>query len=754
MFYHIVMTKKILGSIEQLINVVALIVSGAYITHSMLSCSAIPVRLTSVQLSQILFILYGLDILKLIKSFIKKDVTALVMFASFFLVSYLSNLVSGDEYQFLLYIPAIMFALYDIEYDRVITLFLFLIGTILIVSIFSSQINIVSNYVYNGSNKIRSSWGISYPTDYASIVLFFVMFMWTKKKKCSDLMMLFLALLSLLNASFVASSRTSIISSSLLIIGIIFYNVFQYLIARYDFSTFKKGINIFFMLSFPASALFTLIISILFEMNVPLAQTMNTLMSNRLSLLTSGAKNYGIHPFGSFFELMGGGLGGAGFYNGYNFIDNSYALIFIRYGWIYFCVLLSLWLVTMKKVLNAKNYKLAIVLSVIAVHSISEHHYMDVSFNLLLLMPFVDFKNIEVKTQNIAVENVAVITTTLIFTFLLVTVYPSLLSYLRTFVTINHIQYANSRTMEIVLPILMMFSILLFGIIYACKQTIVEILSREKAKPIYLFLLSLAVLITFIIPQYKNQIYANSYDKYLDIFETEKDVIQLIKKNKSGKLYSTDVPEYYKRYFKGFSSGILQGEELATQKNVTVITDLETDSDIFIQNSFRWVQISDYHAIYTNDENVITALENKNYQIQYYYAREHHMSIANWGYMNDISTNEYGWINVKSGENSLLTSPYCYLHVNMYQFKVNLSGLESMTENSIDYTQPIANIQVKYVGGDELLYEGQIYPLFDDSGNYTYEFQFNNWKLSNVYVSFEAINDCSVWITDVIYQKI
>ncbi len=749
------MTKKIFESLEQLINVIVLIVSGAYITHFMLnSYTAIPIKLSMNQLSQILFVLYIVDVFKIIKAFIKKDITVLVMFAVTFLVTFLSYQASGGKYQFLLFIPAIIFSLYDIEYDKVLSLYLFLIGLILIVAIFASQVNIISNYVYSGTNKVRSSWGICYPTDYATIILFFVMFLWTKRKKCSDWLMLCPAILSLLNAIYIASSRTSMICSTVFIIGIVIYNIFHYLKEHFDLTPLKKVVNVLFMCVFPICAIYTFVVCLLFQMDVPFAQTINNWMSNRLGLIINGVQNYGIHPFGSYFELKGGGFGGTDFYNGYNFIDNSYALLFIRYGWVYFGLILTLWLFTMKKALKENNYKVAIVMSIIAFHSISEHHYIDASFNLLLFMPFVNFENAkEEKEYNKIIENISVLITAIVFIVLLISVFPSFLSYARTFVTINNIQNANSRTMYILFPVLMLFASLLFGVIYACKKVIVFIISGKKVKMIYSVILVVAVLICFIIPQYKNSIFSSAYDSYLEIFQNEEDIVKLIQKNKEGKLYSTDVPEYYERYFKGFSSGLLQGEELARQKNITVITSLDLDSEVFISNGFEWMQISDSHAIYTNDNKVIKALEKKNYQLETYYAKEHQMDIAYWGYLNGIPTDEFGQLNVRGGENGLYVGPYCYLHNRTYDFTLNLFGLGSVSGNPLDYSQPIANFSVKYTDTDDVLYNAQIYPSFDENGNYSYEFQVGSWRTANVYLTLEPINDCSIWISSVTYKK-
>ena len=753
-FIIIDMTKKIFGSIEQLINVIALIVSGAYITHFMLSYSAIPVRLTSVQLSQVLFILYVLDAFKIVKAFIKKDITALVMFVTSFVVTFLSYQASGGEYQFLMFIPPIIFALYDIEYDKVISVYLVLIGIVLIVAIFSSQVNVISDYVYNGIDKVRSSMGICYPTDYATIVLFFMMLLWTKKKKCSDWFMLFPAVISLLNAIFIAGSRTSMMCSILLIVGIIIYNVFDCLKDRFNFKSIKKIINILFICVVPICALFTLVISILYASGLPFAQTINTWMSNRLELTVSGARNYGIHPFGSFFELKGGGGGGADFTNGYNFLDNSYALIFIRYGWIYFVLILSLWLITMKRVLKEDKYKLAIVMSIIAVHSISEHHYIDASFNLLLFMPFVNFKDGKaVENDNKIAENISLIITGVVFIPLLICILPSFLSYFRTFVTVNNIENVNSKIGAIVFPLLMLFATLFFFFVYAVKQLLFCVLSNKKINAIYVYVVCFTLFISCIIPQYKNMIYASSYDSYLELFQEEEEIVQLIKDNKSGKLYAADVPEYYNKYFKGFSTNILQGEELAREKNCTVITKLNFDSDVFPYAGFKWMQISDSHAIYTNDESVISTLENNGYQLSTVYSKENKVDVLHMGAVNGIQPNEYGQILIQINHSSISTSQNIYLHAHTYSITVNISDLSSISGQEITADQPIANFQVKYTDTDEVMFEGQIYPQFDENGYYDCEFIVNSWRVANVYLTLEPMNDSCFWLNEIRYKK-
>ncbi len=611
------MNEKKFENLEKLINVIVLIMSGAYIVYFMLTCTAIPVRLTGSQLSKIVYVLYLMCAFKLIKALKKKDFTAIVLFFSMTLATFFSYRASGNAYSFLTYLP-------PIKYDKVLSVYLFFIGLILLIAIFSSQVNIIINYIYGGSTSVRSSWGICYPTDYASIVFFFVMFLWTKKKKCSDWFMLIPAILSLFNAMFVAHSRTSTMCSVLLIVCIIVYNVVSYLKNKIDLTKFKKVCRILLMCAFPACALLTLILCVLYQMGIPYMETVNNLMSNRLNLTVSGVMNYGIHPFGSFFDLRGGGFGGADFNNGYNFIDNSYALIFIRYGWVYFLVMMSLWLFTMKKVLQNNNYKLAIVLALITFHCISEHHYIDPNFNLLLVMPFVNFKKEEeVSAKEKKAESIATgMTVGLCMAGLFVKL-PSTLAYIRTFVAAAHLQYADNTTMYIVFPVLMMIVILLGCLLYIFKNTIVSFIVDRKVhfNKVTTLILTFGVLFYFIVPQYSDLVIMNEYNSYAEIMKSEKKVLQVVVNHKEGELYSMDVPQLYDNYFKGtFSSSLFQGEELATQKNTTMVTSIGLNSYILFNNGYQWMQISDQHAIYTNDEKVIQALNENGYVLETYYA--------------------------------------------------------------------------------------------------------------------------------------
>lgn len=748
------MAKCIFESVEKFLNIIVLVVSGAYITHFMLGYSAIPVRLTSSQLTQILFILYVIDIFKVFKAFVKKEIGTLILFVGTFLITLLSYQASGGEYQFLMFIPPIMFALYDVEYDRAVTVYLFLVGIVLLVAIFSSQVNIISNYVYSSYQKIRSSWGICYPTDFATIVLFFCMFLWTKKKRCSDWLMLFPAIISLLIATKIASSRTSTICSVIFIIGIVVYNVFELIREKVDLTLFKKVINILFTCVFPVCAILTLVFVLLYQSGTPLADALNTMMSGRIKLIVDGITNYGIHPFGSYFELKGGGGGGTDFYTGYNFIDNSYALMFIRYGWMYFLMIATLWVVSIRKVLKAENYKVAIVMAIIAFHSLSEHHYIDPSFNLLLVMPFVNFKENKKKVQvNTIAESIGMMITVVVSTVVLYCVLPSLLSYVRTFVTVNNIQNINSKTGAIVIPILMLFAGLFICFIYSLKQLIVSLITNKKISMPFIYALCLALIVVCLVPQYKNMIFSSHYDSYLEIFQNEEEVINLINDNKKGKIYSTDVPEYYARYFKGFSSSLLQGEELAKEKDITVITDLSNDAEGFTYNGFKWMQISDNHAIYTNDEQVINTLVENGYELNDYYAKENTVDVIELGRLNGIIPNDDGHLIIESNHTSITASQYMYVHAGNYSFILNLSGLYSVSGQDIPSDQPIANITFKYSDTDAIAYEGQIYPQFDENGNYDCEIQLNSWRVGNVYMTLEPVNDAAFWLNGMSYKK-
>lgn len=742
------MVRKGVEYIEYVINVMVLVICGVYFAHLTLGNSSFSVQLTEGQLSVFLVLLYFVDIFKCLKAVINRDLKSLLSFLVVFIISICCYL--AGNYQFILFISAIMIALYDVDYDKIISMQLFSVGLIILIAVLASQLGIIMNtcFVTDKASGLRNSCGFVYPTVFASVILYFCLFLWIKKKKCSDWLMLIPGLISFYVAYFVTSSRTSALCSLVFIVAIVIYNLCRLL--PQDNSVLKVIQKIFLFvlsLSFALFAMITLVTSLMYYYQVPIADQINSLMSNRVALAVNGAVNYGIHPFGSSFELIGGSASTSE----YNFIDNSYALMFIRYGWVYFILVAYLWFVTISKVVKSGNYKMAIVMGIIAFHCLSEQYYTEINFNLFLILPFAKF--IKAENDKVSImDNISVIITSIVVVLLSLICLPSVFSYLRTFISITNLTNANRYQQYVCIFVLGLVGVLFVGLIYAIHSTINSIIKKEYQTKTIIILIS-CLFLSFILPQYKDTIFQINYDEYLEIFQTEEEIIDDIKQAKTGNLYSLDAPEYYNRYFKGFSTNIMYGEEIASEKNATVVADINFDSDGYIYNGFRWMQISDRHAIYTNDSSVIDSLESKGYQLDSIYAKENMIDIVGLGTMNGIISNDNNQLIIESNHTSISTSPYIYLHTHNYVFTFNMSGLSSVTGESISPDQPFAKLRFMYADDDSVFSDIDIYPSFDENGNYNCEVQIYSYRMSNVYFTLEPVNNSAFWLNSIFYKK-
>ena len=112
----------------------------------------------------------------------------------------------------------------------------------------------------------------------------------------------------------------------------------------------------------------------------------NSWISNRLYLAKSAFETYGIKPFGTAFDMIGGGKETI-IRPGYNFVDSSFCMILVRYGWIVLLAVFLIYFIVERKALKAGDRKLMVAFALISVHSAIEHHLLELAYNPLILLP-------------------------------------------------------------------------------------------------------------------------------------------------------------------------------------------------------------------------------------------------------------------------------------------------------------------------------------------------------------------------------
>lgn len=593
----------------KVIEYLTLVCLGIYLFYQCMLNTAMPIRITSAQYNIFIIAFALLACAKIIKCIQNKDYKNLSLFSMAFFVSLLSYLVGS--YKFLLLLALIMISLYSIEYKKILKVYIIVTGLVLCLSLFASSIEISPNYVSTrpGASVIRSAWGICFATELAAVFTYLSIYLFGFNNKYPDWLLLIPAATSFFIAKFICDSRASMISTSILFILILVY----YLCKKYKdkINLPEKIINICFMSSFYIFASIIFICIYLYGINNPIGLKISSVLSNRLQLAYSGIKNYGISPFGSYFDLYG-----IDNQDKYNFIDISYALILIRYGWVYFLMCATLWTYSMKKALSANNYKLAIILLVIAIDSMIQQHLNEINYNILFVMPFVDYRNNKETYSNIKLETIILVSLSLITVGSFFLIYPKFLSYARTYVEINNLCSIYDNRLFGICSLFIIMILIAYFLFISLKNIALNILEHKRVKTINFIPIFLSIILCITFMLNKDCIYNDTYYAYVPILDSESQVINTISLNKQGNLYASVVPKYYKKHFEDVSYSIYYGEDLARENNATIIADINKTYNAFIWNNLKKVKISDYHVIYTNDESVVSALNKIGYEFE------------------------------------------------------------------------------------------------------------------------------------------
>lgn len=657
------------------------------------------------------------------------------------------------EYSFIPWLGVAIVASSEMDYRKILTLFLIVIGFLIFSNLLLGLLNISPNYVYFDGERVRSSLGFVYPTDFASFFLYFAIAFWVKEKKYNELFLLIPALFALYLAKYVAVSSTSEICSCLLIVGIIIDYIGKTLKEKnIELKILKKMIGFLLIISFPILAGITFASIYSWHLQLPIATTMNNLLHNRVSLSYDAILQYGIHPFGSQFDMIGNGGGTFADLGSYNFIDNSFALCLIRYGIVVFCLILFLWILLTYKAIKTDNYRFAIALAIIAVHSLSEHHFLEIDYNIFLLLPFTRMKVREPEPYKLKF-NIILLIVSLLFICVGIYILPTAISCLRTFVEVFHYGEISLNTFNIYsLGFSFLIVLMIFMLFISINKTI-NLTFNKNIKAIICLLASIALIIVSAFGISNIQTVLNdSYEAYVPVFEQEADVLNTVISSKTGNLYSSEIPEYYQRYFSTIAYDLNEDEELVQYTNATIIVDSSLDSNILSNAGYKWLQISDNHAIYTNDSSVIDALTNAGYQLNDCYAKEIGINLADEAEMNGISLTEEGFypINVNS---SFVIGPNISLHNGDILVRCYLSGLYLDYQTFDDLE--VLNFTVTAYGAETILSEQHIMKsFFDEFGNCAFTFTFSSQNSQFIEFKIVSINDASLNINGITYQRV
>lgn len=300
-------------------------------------------------------------------------------------------------YLFLLFYLFLILGAKNVPFRKIVQLYCGIVGTLLVITMICSQAGLVENLIYESIYGNRISFGIDYPTDFTAYIFYLVMgYCYLRREKLTYPELAGFFGLSIFSYMF-CRARTNAICLMLT------FAVFLYLKIRSHISD-KKGSKYvmnptcsrLLCYSMPICALCFISLTFLYhyQPNNIILITINDLVSKRLNLGSIGLERYGIHLFGSAFQMIGYG-GSTAPRIKYFFLDSSYVLLLIRYGILVFLSVISIFVLSSLRAKKQKDITLLWILTLIAIQCMIEHHLLDIAYNPFLFLVFSETLSID-----------------------------------------------------------------------------------------------------------------------------------------------------------------------------------------------------------------------------------------------------------------------------------------------------------------------------------------------------------------------
>ncbi|MBO5425923.1 MAG: hypothetical protein J6A25_10460 [Lachnospiraceae bacterium] len=333
----------------------------------------------------LILLVFGKSLLKFM------DNIPLYMLLGFCSVGFLLAYLQGNH-GILLELILFTIAFVDIDFDKVITVFTITIGISLFIVILGSQTNILNNLIYTSEQRsTRISFGIHYPTNFASYVFYLCSsWLFIRKMNISYTEITTMYVLSYIILRFCDAQTSTICLILLLSFTLVFKILTNFNKEKKDS---YKAISFLLMSIFPFSSIFSILFTNIFSYDLKWIVNLDNFLSNRFSIGKITINNFDVKLWGQHIEMEGNGGYSLPWYNyntinksGYNFIDSSYLSILFRYGLFVFICVMVLFTLTSFVARKHNDYITLIIIAIIAIHSIMEHHLLDFNYNPFMFL--------------------------------------------------------------------------------------------------------------------------------------------------------------------------------------------------------------------------------------------------------------------------------------------------------------------------------------------------------------------------------
>ncbi len=663
-----------------------------------------------------------------------------------------------DGYSFLPFLSILTVGFIDIGHRKILRMFLLTAGTLYCVTVLAGYLGVITNYV-RIKNGLRSAWGISYPTDFASLGFYLLLALWVAADRLPDWAMLLICAVFGAVAWFIAHSSTSTICLALLFCAIL-YHIYERGIDRRhpNMRWMKRGVNLFSTLSFPLLALCMLGMMAMYARGMNLGFKLNSLLSNRLKYQVTAWQTYGVKPFGTPFVLHGDGFSVFPQPN-YTFVDSSYPLIILRYGWVLFIALCLSWGWTARKAIRCGDRRLVLVLGIIAVHSFSEHHFIDVHFNILLAMPLAAYLSQREPVQNQLSESrakgdgkatvVAWVGTVLLLILGACLFGPRLMAWLKTALEIMGYGHGTHalRLIYVLLGVMFGGCAVLWSVSHAIKALLAG--KPRGARAPVAVLLGCAI-VAGGLGMFANGIINRAAGENEAMVEADRQAMEIAVKSATGKVFSGVLPELYARKIDGLSYAPFFEDDMARLPGNTVLLPSDTERGTFIHNGFLYVPVSQTHALYTGDRAVVEALTAAGYQATGYYSGVQRVDLEEASALNALEYDPQRGVRLDGSAGAMQNGPWRDLYGGRYTMTWTLGLPEGASRGK----ETVCTLRLTINKGDNVILEKEVSgDQFDEQGQLSVSIPFK--IASSRSVAFEAVAapGCRVDVSEIRFVR-
>lgn len=274
-----------------------------------------------------------------------------------------------------------------ISFRKILAVYLTVLGPALLVTILSALGGKIENLIYySQTRRPRISFGIGYPTDFAAYLFFGTLAYcyWRKTVLRYGEIIVILGLAAFCN--FFCDARTSTIGLILIALGCSIARVWAHIKGKGDHEYYlPKSLKFLISLSPIFFAGFIWITTILYQEGTPFLAWLNEKLSGRLALGNTGFHQYGIRLFGQQVPMVGNGMSTEPRAD-YFFLDSSYILIGLRFGFVVLVLICILFLGYFIYSIKRDDTLLMILLAVMLLQCMIEHHLLEYVYNPFLLL--------------------------------------------------------------------------------------------------------------------------------------------------------------------------------------------------------------------------------------------------------------------------------------------------------------------------------------------------------------------------------